>query len=202
MHAQGGTGGRRLDPGQALEQVTYLRELVEETRIRVADWYAIFLMWGAIWITGYLATFWWERTGTAWLQWTWPTLLAVATVGHAFLGRGLPRLPPTTLGKRLLRMNLMLAAAFVVLPVTLGGISGVQMGSYAPFALGIVYVANGMFVGTELVAIGAWLLIAATAGPFLPEEARWLWMAGAGGGSLLVTGVLLHRRRTVAREHS
>ena len=39
-----------LTPKEAIAQIGYIRELVDRTRVRVADWYLFFLTWGVLWI--------------------------------------------------------------------------------------------------------------------------------------------------------
>ena len=91
-------------------------------------------------------------------------------------------------------MSLAFVAGFVALGVVIGATSGINTGLYIPACVGIAYAVLGVLVGKELVAIGGWLMLATVAAAFMPLEVRYLWMAAAGGGGLVVTGILLRRQ--------
>lgn len=194
---------------EALEQIAYMKRLVDETRYRVGVGYPMFLMWGAIWVAGYLGTL---ALPDAAEEWVWPLLMVAAFVGHLVDGRSgrysVNR--STELTRKLFRVNLVLVAAAFALPSLLGMESralarpgdefsvNVVFGSfYIPFIVGVIYVINGVFLGVELVRIGAWLLasslLGALIGIWISIDASFIWMAVAGGGSLILTGILLRK---------
>lgn len=46
---------------EALDQVAYLQKLVAQTRLRAADGYPFFLLWGLLWIAGYAGSIRWSQ---------------------------------------------------------------------------------------------------------------------------------------------
>jgi hypothetical protein len=197
-----------LTPKDAIAQISYLRELVEETRIRAADGYPFFVLWGLIWVAEYLATAWSRADLNGFLQpddRALPLIWSVLTTGGGIVSGVLGyrhgrRRPSSTLGKRLLHMNLLLGGTvFVMLYVAAPSDAG-RAAAYWPFWLGVIYLVNSVFVGNELAVIGAWLVAAGIASVFMPELVQAVWLAAAGGGALAVTGFIFRRqvRRTAA----
>jgi hypothetical protein len=179
---------------EALANIEYMRGLIEQTRAGVASGYGFFLLWGTVWVAGYLTTaFIPASTG----QIVWAPLVVLGTVGSARLVMRLPKdhsVVPS-LGARLGWMNLVLVGAFIGAPFLLGAkFSYMASVAYIPAAVGVIYVVNGMFVGREMILIGAWLVIAAVASMTMGPTVQPVWMAIAGGGSLILTGVLLRRQ--------
>jgi hypothetical protein len=190
-----------MDREEALRQIGYMREVVDGLRLRLTDYYWTFLLWGAVWIVGYTASWRLSRddAGLVWIG-----LLAVASVvdgvGRYRQGRG-ERRRPTLLGKALVRINLALIAAAVLVPLVVvsnRALFADRIGMYIAFGVGVMYVVNGFVIGREMLAIGAWILGAAVAGSFMPAAASYLWMAFAGGGGLVATAVVL---RFTGRRH-
>ena len=194
-----------IDPKEALAQIAYLRNLVEETRIRVADGYREFGMWGIVWIVGYgLSALYYAnesaspgpRTG-----WTWLVLIGLATIGHVILGiSSRRRNRATALGRKLLFVNLTIAFAAVGHILLYSKLSIPSSGAFIGFWVGVAYIINGIFIGRELVGIGGWLLVVAIVTRMIEgSAARSIWLAVAGGGSLLLTSLLLYRQ---SRRHA
>ncbi|MBW3589702.1 MAG: hypothetical protein KY429_09820 [Actinobacteria bacterium] len=199
-----------MERQEALEQVEYMKRLIEDTSFRVSVGYPIFLMWGVIWVIGYIGG---VVAPEAVKPWVWPVLLVAAFVGHAIDARSHRYRvnPPTALTRRMFRINVLLAAATFLLPAVLG-LEGAVMGAtsadqtqlafsigfgpfYIPFMVGLIYVVNGIFLGAEFVRIGTWLMVssvtATIVGVTAGASAAFVWMAVTGGGSLLLTGILL-----------
>lgn len=202
MNASDVAAGRPIQPDEAIKQIAYLRDLVEATRLRAADAYPFFLLWGFIWFLGYVITAWAQsdlaalpelggrHVGMTWLGLTIGGWIATAIVSKRFLQAN----AASTLGKRLFRMNaVLLAALFIVWwvgpPTTDSGLN-----AYWPFWAGVVYLANSFFLGSGLSLIGGWLIAASVASLFMPAYVGGLWLAVAGGGSLAVTGFLFRRQ--------
>jgi hypothetical protein len=198
--------GSELTPQQALAQIGYLKDLVQETRISVAAGWQSFVVWGVVWIIGYAAV---ALAATdlpfappeSALGGIWFGLIALVYMTSAISRRRTKNAPATTLGRRLLRLNLaLLVVAFVLLPFVLVGDLNLPFSSaaYIPLWVGVAYVVNGLFVGNELTAVGAWILGATVITRFLdPLWAQALWLAVAGGGGLVVTGLIF--RKVMAR---
>ena len=43
-----------------MDQIVYLQKLITQTRLRAADGYPFFLLWGVLWIVGYAGTIVWS----------------------------------------------------------------------------------------------------------------------------------------------
>ena len=72
----------------ALDQITYLQELINQTRLRAADGYPYFLLWGLLWIVGYTASILWSDL-------VWPGILVAGSLVSVVIGfkmkKNLPR---------------------------------------------------------------------------------------------------------------
>ena len=186
-----GTG--HLDTQEALSQIRYMQQLLDDTRIRVADGYAHFLMWGVLWVFGYSSYFFLPASmaGAVWLL-----LVPVGVIGGMVIGKqqhqdGPPATPFT---RRLMWLNLIFFAMLFLIPFVTGMQSETSFNAFFPFYIGFLYLVNGIFIGREMVMIGAWLLLVGIATRFMPGPAQHLWLAVAGGGSLLLTGILLRQQ--------
>ena len=183
-----------VDSREALANIAYMRGLIEQTRARVADRYGFFLLWGAVWVAGYLATaFIASPTGEI----LWVPLVVLGTVGSTWLGMRMPKdqSAAPTLGARLAWMNLVLVGAFIGAPFLLGdNFSYLKSVAYIPAAVGVIYTVNGIFMGRAMILIGAWLVVAAVASLAMGPTVQLVWMAIAGGGSMILTGLLLRRQ--------
>lgn len=197
MNASEVAAGRPIEPDEAMEQIAYIRDLLDTTKQRVAAYWPIFVMWGPIWVLGYAGEYWEDNGGPAWLDWRWAILNGIGFVGSFFLirrhrGRG----PLTSLERQMLWLQVgVFGAFFFGIPMAIGGGTiSVDWNTYIPFYIGFTYFVAGVFLGRELILISLWLLATALAAEFLPEGIRWLWFAVNGGGGLIVSGLLLRRQ--------
>lgn len=164
------------------------------------------MLWGLAWLAAYLANAWsladvdvLPRLSERALGLMWSVLITGAGVLSGVLAiRHRNDRPSTTLGKRLLEMNLFLAGTVFVMPYIAGPTDSAKASAYWPFWLGVIYLVNSVFVGNELAVIGGWLVAASIASVYMPEFAQALWLAFAGGGALAITGFIFRRqvRRT------
>jgi hypothetical protein len=190
--------GRPIEPEDAIKQIAYLRDLLESTRLRLANAYPVFLIWGFVWVAGYLAQFGMGTTRIYWLGWFWLAFVAMGTIGQLIWASRFRRRavrPTTTLERQLFRMELALFLCAIALPLAAGGGRVyLNLATYFPFLVGVGYILAGVFLGRALVGIGAWIAAAAVVASVLPDPMRWLWMAAAGGGGLIFSGILLRRK--------
>lgn len=202
------TSSGGLSPQQALSQISYLRDLVEGTRMRVADGHPFFTMWGLVWALGFSFTAWSYVDGgptDKQVSIAWVALIAAAAVGNVLLARfyfARRDLPPMTpLGRQLQRMNVLLAAAGFFVPIFHEFRPGAGS-TFWPFWIGVLYLANGLFVGRECFVIGGWLIAATTAALFMPDAVQALWLALAGGGGFVATGLVFRRQVKIGAQRS
>lgn len=185
-----------MKENEAIERLDFLKQLVEDARVRISDSYPIFIVWGIVWIVGYAGS---VLLPADYQAWVWPTILPLAFAAMLMDGvlgrrRGRYMYPSTPLTKNLFRMNLLMAlVTFFFIPNLVAEVSERDQMHYIPFMIGFTYLLNGLFVGRELIWIGAWIAIAAFAASFMPFDLASIWMAAAGGGSLVATGWMLRR---------
>jgi hypothetical protein len=65
--------------------------------------------------------------------------------------------------------------------------------AYFPLLFAALYAGIGLWVGARYVLVGAFVAAAALLGYFLAGDYFYVWMAAAGGGSLILTGFWLRQ---------
>lgn len=181
-----------MNQQEALDQISFMQQLVEDTKLVFASGYAFFMLWGIVWIVGYVGQALLEARDADRL---WAALIVAATVAQIVItvrSRRRPGWESTSLTKKLFRINLVLIGTALILPFLLTRLT-LHTGLYIPFWVGVIYVINGIFLGKEMIVIGGWIVGCTLVATMLRGDAQLLWMALAGGGSLLFTGVLLRR---------
>lgn len=185
-----------MNPEEALAQINYLKEVIAQTRLRVADGYPHFLWWGLIWIFGDLCGLWLKHQQYGLL---WVGLSILGGAGSTIFGIQLHSKqkdkPVPLLLKQLGLLSLtLLLTAGLLFPLTFQGASGKFNSAYWPLWIGIIYVANGIFMGRQLVWIGLWVLIEAAIALYIPGPYFYIWLALAGGGALVATGLVFRKQ--------
>ncbi len=172
------------------EQINYLQELADQTRLKAASGYPYFILWGIAWIIGYFGSIY---SNQVWL----PVLGGVAAVYFILYWRQKSNKDedviksPSPLAKKVNRlMWVMLLAAAILMIVFIGPhVESYQLlNAYWPFQIGVIYIATGLFMGKKMMKIGAWLIVSAFIGIWLPQIYNYIWFALTGGGGLLFTG--------------
>lgn len=185
---------------EALEQIAYLKKIVDQTRLKAGYGYPQFLLWGVIWILGDIAgTFVkdWEY-GLVWLVLCLSGGITSFIIG--FISRRKTRNLPTMIRQMMLLSILLAAAAGLCSPLcsnllNLNGSYDVKfLSAYPFFWVGVIYVANGIFIGRQLVWIGLWIVFETLVSLAIPLPYFYYWEALAGGDSLLVTGFIFRKQ--------
>ncbi|HEX3048109.1 MAG TPA: hypothetical protein VHY08_25380 [Bacillota bacterium] len=178
---------------EALNQISYLQELITQTRLRASDSYPYFLLWGTLSVLGYLSMIWlpysqlliWSITGC---------LGAILSVIIGFTERKGRPVPP--LLKKLGWLGLILllygSGVFRLLLMVTKNIQILY--SYWPFQIGLIYLASGIFVGRQFLFIGGWIMLMAVTGLWMPPMIQAIWLAAGAGGGLIFTGILLRKQ--------
>lgn len=184
-----------MKPEEALEQIAYMRRLVDQSRITMSGFGAYFILWGVLWIVGYLGALWFPG---GMREYVWPAVYLIG-FGASFwpaLRRGAGSgSPAPALFKKLSWLSLILLAGFLAIPfVFFTKPDQHTVNAYYPFVIGLIYVVQGIFYGGAIIAIGAWLMAAAVASMWIPAPTQSLFLALAGGGSLILTGLVLRRQ--------
>lgn len=184
-----------MKPEEALEQIAYMRRLVDQSRITMSGFGPYFILWGLLWIVGYLGALWFPG-GVR--NYVWPAVYVIG-FGASFwpaLWRGARSSGPApALFKKLNWLSLILLAGFLALPfIFFRKPDQHTVNAYYPFVIGLIYVAQGIFYGHAIIAIGAWLMAAGIASMWMPLPLQSQFLALAGGGSLILTGLVLRRK--------
>jgi hypothetical protein len=82
---------------------------------------------------------------------------------------------------------------FGVALTVVGPLQARQIDAFFPLVFGGAYLIAGVWLGTRYVICGVALIAATVAGYFYAGDAFGWWMAVAGGGVLLLTGLWLRK---------
>lgn len=182
---------------EALDQIAYIRQLIQQTKLRAADGSPYFLLWGVLWAAGYLAT---AMVAVSALSVVWGVLGAVGSIASAVISIRIKRRAQST--PSLLRKIGWMSGALVITAVIGFALLMSQttnlviVSAYWPIQAGAIYVAVGIFLGREMIQIGSWLILTALVSLWLPASAQAYFLAATAGGGLFLTGILLRRRVT------
>lgn len=190
-----------MKPEEALEQIAYMRRLVDDSRVKLSGFGPYFILWGVLWIVGYLGALWFPG---GMRDYVWPAVYLIG-LGASFwpaLRRGAGSgSPAPALFKKLSWLSLVLLVGFLALPFIFFANpnhpyqpSQHTVNAYYPFVIGLIYVAQGIFYGRAIVATGAWLMVAGVVSLWMPWPLQNQFLALAGGGSLILTGLVLRRQ--------
>ncbi|HHT48941.1 MAG TPA: hypothetical protein GXZ98_06585 [Firmicutes bacterium] len=175
---------------EALDQIAYLQKLIAQTRLRVADGYPFFLLWGLLWIVGYMGSIWWSHG-------VWVIIApvgALLSVVIAFKKKKELPVPPLLKKIGWLMLIMFIYIAFLFSRLLLNTDSPQIINTFWPFHIGLLYILAGIFEGRSMLLIGGWLIVAAVAGFWIPFPFQEIWLATGGGGSLILTGVIMRKQ--------
>jgi hypothetical protein len=147
-------------------------------------------LWGVIWIVGYGVTYvrpqawviWWALVaigviGSFWIGWSGASSRAQASSGWRY-------------GATLIAVFLFISALVAILPPK----STNQIDALFPILVALFYVLLGVWSnGTRLALLGVALGALTVGGYFWLPQYFPLWMAGVGGGALLLGGLWLRK---------
>ncbi len=143
------------------------------------------ILWGLIWMAGYggMATLPEPQAG-----WLWFALSIAGTGISIWLGNARAK----ERGRSGWRVGVLVAIAFAftfalfsILPPT----NALQVGAFSPLLLSAIYATIGLWQGLRFVLVAVFLAVATLGAYFFFKEFFFIWMALAGGGSLLLTGL-------------
>ncbi|HEY7928482.1 MAG TPA: hypothetical protein VID71_00625 [Steroidobacteraceae bacterium] len=188
-----------ISSNQALEAL----EEVQDAQRRVATLrgygYAApyFLLWGCIWIVGFLGQYFLP----AWAGRGWAALDLAGFAATVLLMRHQRSVAQRSLGARsssrtFWRILALLATAMGFLYATYAVFQPQRSAQFAVFPAllcGAIYIGIGLWRGLRWLVGGLALAALALLGYYLLPQYMMLWMAAAGGGTLLITGFWLRR---------
>jgi hypothetical protein len=158
-----------------------------------------FILWGCIWVVANLVTdFAATHGGQVWLAG-----VAVGAVGTALLIAGQVRRRAFSrdstpsqrllLRRRMVLLGLTMGAYFPVMFAVLQPLSGRQQNAFISLFWAFAYMAAGAWLGMRVFVAGVVTAAAILVGYLFIHEQFALWMAVAGGGSLLSAGFWLRK---------
>ena len=178
------------DAAAALRDVERVQARICEIRgYRIASPYLF--LWGAVWVVGY------SLTGLVAPDEIWKVWLAVDVFGIAgsvllsVRAQAANRSPSRAWRSlaSLIAIAAFVGASYAVLRPS----SLVQFEVYPALILALVYALVGIFVLPRFAWIGAAVFLATMAGYIFLQPWMGFWLAGAGGGALIVGGAWLRR---------
>ena len=179
------------------EQAEEALRQVERARSRSMEFYsyrsssAQLILWGIFWLIGYggtdLAP---NRAG-----YIWGGMMLAGLVSAIVLNRPASQAVPSAAAGYTWRLLAVFATftAFIVCTAVILQPRGAEMGAFVPLLVATTYVLLGLWIGWRYAAIGIAIAILTMVGFLLLPAHFLLWMAGVGGGALILTGLWLHR---------
>lgn len=185
----------KLQPDDVLEQISYLKELADQSRIKIAYGYPYFFLWGFIWLVAYLGSI---MVPDKHISMMWLIMISIGFVGTGLIGYRIGRRtgPVPALLKKLGVLSLLMwAVAGILFLLTFrGGFNLNLINAYWPFQIGAIYLANSIFFDRQLALIGCWLILTAFISLIIPIPYLFIWLALAGGGGLIFTGYTFRKQ--------
>lgn len=147
-------------------------------------------LWGVIWIAGYAVTYARPRWYLLWIFLIVIGVLGSFWVGHHGQAKGSQRALGWRYAATFIAIFLFVTALFAILPPQ----SGLQIDAFFPLLIAIWYVLLGIWTRAARIALlGLALGLLTVAGYFWLQHYFPLWMAGVGGGALILGGFWLRR---------
>ncbi len=144
-----------------------------------------FLIWGTLWLVGYSL----NAFLPAHMSAVWAVLVPIGIVaGFAAMRTG-----RRGLGWRYGAAVAAVLAFFLAVFVVMGPVSERQVAAFIPLFVALAYVLRGIWGGSRYVVAGVLVATLTLLGFFLLREHFFLWMAGVGGGSLILAGIWLRQ---------
>jgi hypothetical protein len=145
------------------------------------------ILWGVMWAIGYTVT-----ASAPQISWTWAPLIAIGVIGSILLSRRQSNGQSENFGWRYFASFAAIAIFIYALIAVMGPITYNQMSALIPLVIGIYYAFIGLWTrGWRMLPLGLALIALTTIGYFMLPEYFLYWMAGVGGGGLIVGGLWL-----------
>jgi len=155
------------------------------------------ILWGLIWLIGYAVTDLFPDKA----NWIWSALVLAGCIGGFLLGRGAARDGASASGSAAARRNaaragwrsfglMGIVCAFIASTyAVMWPVQGMQFAAFPALLVGAIYAAVGLWSGPRYVVTGLLILALTIGGYFFLHEHFLLWMAGVGGGGLILAGI-------------
>ena len=187
---------------EAQKSLGQIQDTVQRTKkmLAYAGGDTLFIVWGVIWGLGYLGTHFLPLL----CQWIWLVLVAAGFIISVIVGRrGMP--VRSSAGKNIawfwlllyLYLSLWIALLFPFIKVRGHEQSQMfwrHMSAILATAPMFAYVVMGLWLARFMIWIGLAVTALTLLGLFVIQPYFWLWMAAAGGGTLIGTGLFIRNR--------
>lgn len=145
------------------------------------------ILWGVMWAIGYTVT-----ASAPGISWTWAPLIAIGAIGSVLLARRQAEGKSEGFGWRYFASFAAIAIFIYALIAVMGPITYNQMSAVFPLVIGIYYAFIGLWTrGWRMLPLGLALIALTTIGYFTLPDHFLYWMAGVGGGGLILGGLWL-----------
>ncbi|MBB6672731.1 hypothetical protein [Cohnella nanjingensis] len=183
---------------QALRDIDFIKQLIERNRRKLPNAAPYLLIWGAYLVVGFIGM---QIDETQWPMWFWSFGTLVCGALSAWVGirqsRGFRKNASEPAGSAgwtfgLPFLMLMLSGGFMM------ATDIVNMTYAALFwfmLIGVAYVFLGALVGQGAMLLGIWFIVLAILTRLFWMDYQYLVLGLLGGGSIVVTGWMLQRRR-------
>jgi hypothetical protein len=147
------------------------------------------ILWGVLWAVGYGLTDRWP--GQA--QTIWAIVVPIGIVGGFAIERARHNPAKPVVAWRHAVVAATLCAFFFATFYVMAPVSGRQVGAFIPLFVATAYVLASVWLGLRYAIAGIAVAVLTLAGFVLLGPHFVLWMAGVGGGALILAGLWLRR---------
>jgi len=180
---------------QALRDIDFIKQLIARNGQKMDQSPPFLFIWGSYLAIGMIGM---QFDRTDWPMWYWPIATVVCSILSALVGYRLSRRIPVreggTNGWMFWFPFLMMMLAGVLMMAT-----GMVKQEYLPLfwfiLVGILYISMGTLIGKGPVILGVWFIILAAVTRLFFIDYQFLILGLLGGGSVVLAGCWLHRRR-------
>ena len=186
--------GNVMKSEEALEQISYMKDLLAKSRIKATEGYPVFLLVGIFWFIGNILII--TAHTIPFLNFLWVFFVIAAAVSVRALVRN-HKWPVMDLKllKQLGSQCLFLLISSIPFGVLLFNLSANwAFKAYVPFQVGLAYMIAGVFIGRDMKYIGLGIAATSLLSLLMPYPFQDIWLAVVGGGGLAVTGVIFRNQ--------
>jgi len=145
------------------------------------------ILWGVLWVIGYSVT-----ASVPNISWAWGPLVLAGIVGSVVLARGQSEARSAGYSWRYFTSFAAIAIFIYAVVAVMGPITYNQMSALIPLVIGVYYAFIGIWTrGWRMLPLGLALIALTTIGYFMLPDQFLYWMAGVGGGGLILGGFWL-----------
>ncbi len=186
-----------ISPTEAEEALAAIQTMVQKTRraISKSGAYAFLIVWGAIWMLGFLSSH-FLPNNTAGYIWVGLDILGglISAVIGIRMNRSVRSPSAAASGKRIAWFYLLLflyciAAIGVAMPA-----DGKQIAMFIILFVMVGWIAMGLLLSFTSIWWGLAITALALIGYFLLPDIFYLWMAVLGGGGMIALGLYIRNR--------